>query len=64
MKSEFGFQDFEFTGSSYFIFSEGTIWTEEANGNTWVYADVDGGGAEIAIQLLGVTGITASDFLL
>jgi len=64
--SELGAQNFSFTGSVHLPFSEGTVWALSVNGSTLVYADadVDGGGADMAILLQGAAAVTASDFIL
>jgi hypothetical protein len=43
----------------------GDLWTTEANGDTTIWGDVNGDAkADLKILVHGVTGLTASDFLL
>ena len=57
-------QAFTFTAGVAPTNTAGAVWTTEAGGDTIIFVDRDGGGADMGIILEGVTGITASDFIL
>ncbi|MGG5818506.1 calcium-binding protein [Falsiroseomonas sp. HW251] len=60
-----GNQAFSFNAAMPMFIDAGTLWLQEQNGSTTVYADVNGdGGADFGIFVFGVTGLTASDFIL
>ncbi len=60
-----GGQSFSFSASAPMFIDAGTLWLQEQGGSTTVYADVNGdGGADIGVYVYGVTGLTASDFVL
>jgi len=60
-----GNQAFGFNATAPMFIDAGTLWLAEANGSTTVYADVNGdGGADFGVFVFGVTGMTASDFIL
>lgn len=59
-----GDQAFTFTAGAMPANTAGAVWTTEAGGDTFIFVDQNGDGADMGITLDGVTGITASDFIL
>ena len=60
-----GNQAFAFNSFKPFFTSAGDLWLQEINGSTSVYMDVNGDGIpEMRIDVTGVLGMTASDFIL
>lgn len=60
-----GNQDFHFTGTGAMFTSAGDVWIKETATDTLVYADVNGDAtADFIIFVEGVTGLTATDFIL
>jgi Ca2+-binding RTX toxin-like protein len=60
-----GDQAFAFHASKPASVTPGTLWLDVVGNNTFVRADLDGGGtAELQIAVYGVTNLTAADFIL
>ena len=60
-----GDQAFAFTATKPFFTSAGDLWTNAITGGVSVYLDVGGDGiADMRIDVMGVTSLAASDFVL